>query len=102
MNSLHPETHMPEIHPVASSVAGAATRLNGVHRGAPVHEAPAADRAPDTIELSDQARRLESLEHPPVRENLVEQARALIASGEYPSDNQIEVALDRLIREISR
>ena len=57
-------------------------------------------RAADTVEISDSARYLSELKKlPDVRSDKVQQARELIASGQFETPDRINGTVDRLLEE---
>lgn len=56
----------------------------------------------DRVELSDRAVLLEELRRlPDIRRDRVEAARQAIARGEYPTDAQVDAALERLLDDLA-
>ncbi|QOJ19115.1 MAG: flagellar biosynthesis anti-sigma factor FlgM [Phycisphaeraceae bacterium] len=56
----------------------------------------------DRVELSDRAVLLEELRRlPDIRQDRVEAARQAIARGEYPTDAQVDAALERLLEDLA-
>lgn len=77
-------------HVGSSGLVGAA-----VARETP-REKPAAQ---DTVQLSHAATKAVD---PPIREKLVERVRAEIADGTYETDEKLNVAIDRMLRDVMR
>ncbi len=91
-----------------SNISGpSGTRLDasptpGVRPGAeaaPAVEAP--HREPDSVDLSEHARLLETLrENNAIRTELISQVRAEIAAGTYETPERLERALDALAEDL--
>ena len=87
------------------------TAVEPLQQAAPVEvmpregvETPAAIAAgeADRVELSEQARLIEQLrDMPDVRQDRIEAIRAALVDGTYLTDEKLQVAVDRVIDEIS-
>lgn len=101
---------MPDIAPIGPGSLGPVGRDTAVGRSSGGNHstsatsqdvAAAGARASDRVELSDRARWLDQLQTlPPVRRDLVERLRGEIENGNYPSDDQLATALDRLLTDL--
>ena len=97
----------PGVTPGILPAAANRISLNGHHEGiAPVGaearvEPPATPRLPDTVELSDRAILLDSiLGSAEVRQDRVAAARQAIERGDYPNDDQMAIAIDRMMAKL--
>lgn len=57
-------------------------------------------RTPDTVEFSSAARAASLEKEPPIRTELVQKIRAQIASGQYDETAKLDIAADRLLKEL--
>lgn len=65
------------------------------------HEQQTPANAPDSVELSDAARFLARLkEQPPVRQDVIDQAKASIDAGHYDSPSVLDTVAERLARDL--
>lgn len=97
---------MSDFLPISSSGPEITTRIDAVRaasNGAARPESHTPPRAVDidSVELSDRARLLSRLkELPDVRADLIEKARADIASGVYDDPKVFDAALEAMISDI--
>ncbi len=98
---------MPDIASIGQGGVGPLARPEGLVRTngtstRGVDEGLADGRARDRVELSEQARLLDQLRKlPSVREDLVEQVRTSIADDAYLTDDKLDIAIERLLEDIS-
>ncbi len=101
---------MPDFAPIGPGSLGPVGRDTPVGRTSSgsgstnpaVNGESSSNRATDRVELSDRARWLDQLQAlPPVRRELVERLQGEIQSGNYPSDEQLTIAIDRLIADLN-
>lgn len=84
------------VGPLNRSVPQAPVHTNGVTTG----EERGSDRN-DRVELSERARWLDRLRNlPEIRQERVQNLRELIASGNYETDDKIDLAMERLLNEL--
>lgn len=91
-----------QIHGI-SNLHGAQA-LQGPHRTQPVHAAPPAEAwlGVDEVEISPEAAMVSQLRDlPDIRADRVAEIRAQIASGVYETDDKLDIALGRLLDELS-
>lgn len=97
---------MSEISPIGPPPGGPAARATP--NGQPAREVPLETGHPntrltDTVQLSERVRSLDYLsELPAVRSELVDQLRVAISSGEYPGQDHLDFAIDRLINDLQK
>lgn len=95
---------MSDILPIGPALNGPVHRasLNGHPTGLREFiETPPSEQPADRVELSERARYLDRLhELPPTRREKVDRLRDAIAAGQYPSDDEVQLALDRLIDDL--
>jgi flagellar biosynthesis anti-sigma factor FlgM len=83
---------------VAAPGAVSASSANGAARL--LHQSTPDRLGADRVELSDQARLLDSMRQmPEVRQDRIDRVRAAIARGGYETDAKINHAIERLIQE---
>lgn len=95
---------MQDISSIGQGSVGPIARA-GVHKGQHLNgQSEAARRAEsdDRVELSDHAQLLARLrELPGVRPKLIESVRAAIAAGHYESPDKLDVAVAKVLEDIS-
>jgi len=65
-------------------------------------EAPAAQKATDRVEFSEEAIMLEKMRHmPAVRQERIDAIKASIAANTYVTNGMLESAINRMIDEVS-
>ena len=65
-------------------------------------EAPAAQKATDRVEFSEEAMMLEKMRHmPAVRQERIDAIKASIAANTYVTNGMLESAINRMIDEVS-
>ncbi len=90
--------HPPSLNGHLNGVAGNATGVGGLPVGR--LDPPPSQRLADIVEVSDRALYLQSIMGvAPVRQEVVVAARELIQRDEYPSEEQMQIAIDRMIAE---
>lgn len=89
---------MPGIGPVQGPQGPGEIRKAG--RGAPPSAKPA-EKSSDSVEISSSAQIKAALgKVPEVRSDRVEEIRRQLKAGEYLTDDKINTAIDRLLRDI--
>ena len=83
----------PGVH-AASAVLGASRTV-----GRPEAAAPA--RGTDRAEFSEVATYLSKLRRMPVREDLIERVRQLIADGEYETPEKLDAAVEEIMKDLA-
>jgi hypothetical protein len=79
--------------------------LNGIGHSNGVDSSAAAapgagSRQPDVVELSDRAVLLGLQSAADIRQERVAAARQMIERGEYPSEQQLEIAIERMVAKL--
>lgn len=89
---------MSDIAPVCASSMGGPIGSDDSRRVPPAE--PARLRGQDKVELSDVGVYLSRLKDLPVRQDVVDAARARLARGEYDTLDALDAALNELIKDI--
>ncbi|MCA9312515.1 MAG: flagellar biosynthesis anti-sigma factor FlgM [Phycisphaerales bacterium] len=93
-------TDISQTGPVSSGripAWGSTVRPDGRGQQVITHEATSAATRADSVELSSLARQLDAADHPDIRTDLVNNVRALIAKGEYITDDRLNATVDAII-----
>lgn len=61
---------------------------------------PAGSKPQDQVEISETAQMLSRMQQPEIRMDKVEKARQAIAQGTYETPDKIEVAVDRILKDL--
>lgn len=61
---------------------------------------PAGSKPQDQVEISEAAQMLSRMQQPEIRMDKVEKARQAIAQGTYETPDKIEVAIDRILKDL--
>jgi anti-sigma28 factor (negative regulator of flagellin synthesis) len=98
---------MPDISSIGPDQLGPVNRVTSGPslRTGEVRQAPGEDRRAETdrVELSPHARFLNALRSlPGIRADRVEQVREAIASETYETDEKVDIAVSRVMDEISK
>lgn len=88
-----------------SDIAPIGRPLAASFEAAPAHartngQTPAVGRASDSVELSSHAQLLGKLRSNPIRQGLVDAARAEIADGTYETEDKLDAAIESIIEDL--
>lgn len=93
---------MSDISPLGSgSIGPAHHRISYESRVVTASASTLGERVTDRAEVSDHARYVNAVKQlPDVRQDVVDRVRAAIQSGDYPNEEQLDLAMDALIDDL--